>query len=170
MATQRYYLAYGSNLHVAQMQRRCPGAKAVGTAWLDGYRLEFRGSKTGAYLTVTQDLKARTPVGVWEITAEHERALDQYEGYPVFYYKRRFAVEVTPLSGKGKPKTVTAMVYIMDEARPLGTPAQWYVGVCSVGYDCFGFDKATLLDAVKRSLPAATKYAGKAKRKDKVAT
>ena len=159
-----YYLAYGSNLHVAQMQRRCPGAKAIGTAWLDGYRLAFRGSKTGAYLTIVPDSKARTPVGVWEINAEHERALDRYEGYPIFYYKQRYAVEVSPMPGRrGRKRTVTGMVYIMDEARPFGTPEQWYVSVCSVGYDCFGLDKEPLLDAVRRSLPVATKYAGKKK-------
>ena len=34
-----YYLAYGSNLNVEQMKKRCPDAVVVGTAVLDGYRL-----------------------------------------------------------------------------------------------------------------------------------
>ena len=33
---QRLYLAYGSNLNLAQMQYRCPGAKVAGTAELQG--------------------------------------------------------------------------------------------------------------------------------------
>ena len=33
------YLAYGSNLHIGQMQRRCPTAEVLGTSTLHGYRL-----------------------------------------------------------------------------------------------------------------------------------
>ena len=152
MAKYKYYLAYGSNLHVAQMQRRCPGAQAVGTAWLDGWRLAFRGSKSGAYLTIVPDRRARTPVGIWKINAGHEAALDRYEGFPVFYYKQDLPVHLTPLTAKGRARDITAMVYIMDPTRPEGVPSQQYVDTCSVGYDCFGFDKAPLLRAVSESL------------------
>ena len=31
---ERYYIAYGSNLHKEQMSRRCPDARVVGTGWL----------------------------------------------------------------------------------------------------------------------------------------
>lgn len=160
MAT-KYYLAYGSNLHVAQMQRRCPGAVAVGTAWLEGWRLAFRGSKTGAYLTIIPDSKARTPVGVWKISKTHEDALDFYEGFPTFYHKREMQVHIEPLSPRGRARDITAMVYIMREDAQPGTPSQWYVDVCSVGYDCFGLDKDTLLRAVSDSLPRIRR-AGKA--------
>ena len=152
MAKKRYYLAYGSNLHVAQMQRRCPGAKAVGTAWLEGWRLAFRGSKTGAYLTIIPDRRARTPVGVWEITDEHELALDVYEGFPVFYFKREFELDMEPLRASDKPRRIVGMAYIMDPARPAGVPTQRYVDVCSVGYACFGFAKEPLLRAVSDAL------------------
>ena len=47
MNKKRYYLAYGSNLNRKQMEMRCPGAKVVGTALLEGYELLFKGSKTG---------------------------------------------------------------------------------------------------------------------------
>ena len=166
MATKyKYYLAYGSNLHVAQMQRRCPGAQAVGTAWLDGWRLAFRGSKTGAYLTIVRDNRARTPVGIWKITAGHEQSLDMYEGFPTFYYKETMRVHLTPLTAHGRARDVDAMVYIMDPSRPEGVPSQMYVDVCSVGYDCFGFDKAPLLRAVSDSLAhvrrAPVKQSGK---------
>ena len=158
MATKmKYYLAYGSNLHVAQMQRRCPGAQAVGTAWLDGWRLAFRGSKTGAYLTIIPDSRSRVPVGVWKITAEHERSLDLYEGCPTFYQKETRRVHLTPLTPRGRARDIDAMVYIMDPARPTGVPSQYYVDVCSVGYDCFGFDKGILLRAVSDALGAARK-------------
>ena len=152
MAKIIYYLAYGSNLHVAQMQRRCPGAIAVGTAWLDGWRLAFHGSKTGAYLTIIPDSRARTPVGVWKITKAHEAALDRYEGFPVFYYKENMRVHLTPLLTNGRERDVDAMVYIMDPARPAGVPSQAYVDTCMVGYSCFGFDRGPLLRAVSDAL------------------
>ena len=44
---RRYYLAYGSNLNVPQMRMRCPWARVVGTAELQGWRLLFKGSRTG---------------------------------------------------------------------------------------------------------------------------
>ena len=49
---KRYYLAYGSNLNIAQMQFRCPDATVVGTAVIPDYELLFKGSLTGAYLTI----------------------------------------------------------------------------------------------------------------------
>ena len=38
---KKYYLAYGSNLNRNQMRMRCPGAKPLGTAVIEGYRLLF---------------------------------------------------------------------------------------------------------------------------------
>ena len=50
--SKRYYIAYGSNLNVAQMVRRCPNAVPIGTAVLEHNTLYFRGSGTGYYLTI----------------------------------------------------------------------------------------------------------------------
>ena len=51
---KRFYLAYGSNLNKNQMRYRCPDAKVVGVASLIGWRLLFKGSLTGAYLTIEE--------------------------------------------------------------------------------------------------------------------
>ena len=51
---KRYYIAYGSNLNVAQMRMRCPHATILGTAKLKGWELLFKGSKTGSYLTIEE--------------------------------------------------------------------------------------------------------------------
>lgn len=45
----RYYLAYGSNLDMERMGKRCPYAVVVGTTEIKGYRLLFKKSKTGFY-------------------------------------------------------------------------------------------------------------------------
>ena len=152
MSTTKYYLAYGSNLHVAQMKRRCPGAIAVGRAWLEGWKLAFRGSKTGAYLTIIPDPGSVVPLGVWKITDADERALDFYEGYPNFYYKDEFELTLEPFKPGAKRRKITAMAYIMAEDRPTGVPSQLYVNTCSVGCTCFGFNTATLMRAVQESL------------------
>ena len=39
----KYYIAYGSNLNLEQIARRCPTAKVVGSTTLKNYRLMFRG-------------------------------------------------------------------------------------------------------------------------------
>ena len=79
---RKYYLAYGSNLNIAQMAHRCPGAKPVGTAAIPDYRLLFKGSGTGAYLTIEPETGGKVPVGVWSLTAADELALAVLCGKP----------------------------------------------------------------------------------------
>ena len=85
----KYYIAYGSNLNIQQMETRCSDAQIVGTAELTGWRLMFKGSKSGNYLTIERAEGHIVPVAVWAISEDDERNLDMYEGYPIFYYKKR---------------------------------------------------------------------------------
>ncbi len=147
---KRYYIAYGSNLNLPQMRGRCPGATIVGTSVIEDYRLLFKGSKTGSYLTIEPWEGGRVPVAVWEVTAAHERSLDRYEGYPVFYYKADMELAVT-LAGTGEVKTLPGFVYMMYADRPLGTPSNSYFVTCAQGYRSFGFDPCILLDAYTNS-------------------
>ena len=84
---EKLYLAYGSNLNIVQMIIRCPDAKFYGTAEIKDYELLFKGSKTGAYLTIERRKGSNVPVGVWAVTERDISALDRYEGFPAFYYK-----------------------------------------------------------------------------------
>ena len=59
---KRYYIAYGSNLNIPQMRMRCPGARIIGTSVIEGYRLLFKGSRTGSYLTIEPQEGASVPV------------------------------------------------------------------------------------------------------------
>ena len=147
---KRYYIAYGSNLNVQQMQMRCPHAKVVGTAILEGWELLFKGSKTGSYLTIEECEGGTVPVAVWEVAESDVAALDRYEGFPVFYYKKELHLRCKSIRS-GRTKAVTAFVYIMDETRPLGRPTDYYLRVCREGYEQFGFDTAILMQAVERS-------------------
>jgi len=143
----RFYLAYGSNLNKAQMSMRCPDAKVVGTAYIEGYRLLFKGSRTGSYFTIEKEKGYRVPVGVWEVSEKDELHLDWYEGYPTFYYKKKLKVTLEETG-----KEVNAFVYIMDEKRPLGMPSPGYVRVCKQGYEDFGFDKAYVETAINDTI------------------
>ena len=143
---KRYYIAYGSNLNVRQMRLRCPSARRIGTAELKGYELLFKGSKTGSYLTVEKKPNSSVPVGVWEVTPEDEKALDRYEGYPNFYYKKELTLPIKGIR-TGKIRKRRVFVYIMHENRPIGIPSIPYMQTCIQGYEDFGFDWVGLLDA-----------------------
>ena len=147
---KRYYLAYGSNLNVWQMALRCPTAKAIGTAVIKDYELLFKGSKSGAYLTIEPKAGAEVPVAVWSVEPNDELNLDRYEGYPAFYYKKEF---VLPIKGikTGKVRNRKVYVYIMHEERPIGIPTKSYVRTCVEGYHNFGFDIDVLKNAYERS-------------------
>lgn len=147
---RKYYIAYGSNLNVRQMRMRCPGARPVGTAELTDWRLLFKGSRTGAYLTIEKKKGYRVPVAVWEVTPDDEMRLDRYEGYPVFYYKENITLAVKDLIS-GRRKKMDCFVYIMDETRKKGVPSPFYVFTCMDGYDDFGLDQRILKTAYEES-------------------
>lgn len=146
---KKYYLAYGSNLNLLQMALRCPTAKPVGTAVIKGYELIFKGSKTGAYLTIEPKVGTEVPVAVWSVEPADEQRLDVYEGFPTFYYKAELDLPVKYFSEKTVVRK--AFVYIMHEERPLGLPSGSYVRTCLDGYRDFGFDESILLAALENS-------------------
>ena len=150
---KRYYIAYGSNLNIPQMRMRCPSARIIGTGEVPDYRLLFRGSGTGAYLTIEPFEGGSVPVAAWEVSAEDERALDRYEGYPAYYIKKDVGITMTDLDGKN-PKEVTAMVYVMTKGHGLRLPWRGYYEVLEEGYERFGFDKKILEQALAEAKEA----------------
>ena len=148
--SKRYYIAYGSNLNIPQMRMRCPGARIIGTSVIEDYQLLFKGSKTGSYLTIEPMEGAEVPVVIWEVTDTDEKALDRYEGYPNFYYKKEMTLDIKGII-TGKVRRRDAFVYIMHEERELGIPSWYYVNTCLDGYRAFGFDEKYLFDAIRIS-------------------
>ncbi len=141
---KKLYTAYGSNLNLGQMARRCPTARVLGASVLKDHQLMFRGARWGSVATVEPCEGGSVPVLVWEITPEDEKALDFYEGYPFLYGKETVGL---PLKGK----TVKAMVYVMTPGRLLGQPGGNYYSAILEGYRCAGFDPAVLKEAADRS-------------------
>ena len=118
MKTKRYYIAYGSNLNVTQMMHRCPDARIIGITHLKDWTLLFRGSKTGSYLTIEPKRGEYVPVAVWEVSERDELALDRYEGFPHFYYKKDFEVDVTGIrTGKVRHRKVYEQSALRQNAR-----------------------------------------------------
>jgi len=153
---KRYYIAYGSNLNTQQMRFRCPNAVVMGTAELKDWRLVFKGSKTGSYLTIEQAEGYTVPVAVWEVNEVDEASLDRYEGYPSFYYKQELELEYKGITS-GRKRKRKVFVYIMNEDRPYGVPSRYYLETCAFGYSVFGFDMNILKEAYRYSLEVSKK-------------
>lgn len=148
MKKETLYIAYGSNLNLPQMAYRCPTATIVGTSQIKDYELFFRGSRRSAVATVEPLAGSNVPVLLWKIRPQDELALDRYEGYPSFYRKELFPVE---LGGR----TVNAMVYVMNDGHPLGAPSDYYLNTILEGYKSAGFDSDFLEQAVEKSIRLA---------------
>ena len=144
----KLYVAYGSNLSVRQMDRRCTEAKVVGKAILHDWKLVFK-----LHATIEPSKDESVPVLIWEISERDERHLDVYEGYPSYYFKRDLELTMTDLNGRN-PRTVTAMVYIMADGHKVRMPMKGYVDVLAEGYERFGFDMNILRRALKETSEA----------------
>jgi hypothetical protein len=149
MNNKRLNIAYGSNLNLNQMARRCPTAKVYGKAILKNYRLLFKGTYASAYATIEAYPGGKVPVLIWKLQPRDEKALDIYEGYPVFYDKKDIQLKLE------NGETVTAMVYIMTEKRiRLSLPAQSYLKTIQKGYHSAGFDQKIIEEALEVSKKA----------------
>ena len=146
------YIAYGSNMSIEQMKRRCPDARLIGTGRVIGAQLEF-------YLHATVE-ESRTqgayvPVAVWDISDVDEKRLDRYEGYPSYYIKKEWPVDMDDGS------TLTGMIYLMAYKRNAPPEAGYYRGIREA-YEELGLNseiKTVLAPARRRSIRISVKAA-----------
>ena len=149
----KLYLAYGSNLSVEQMERRCPDAKPIGKAILPDWKLLFK-----IHATIEPRKGSKVPVLVWKISDRDEQNLDRYEGYPSYYTKQDMEILMTDLRGRN-PRPATAMVYIMADGHRVRMPMKGYVDILVEGYERFGFDEDILREALRETHDIAEKEA-----------
>ena len=142
----KLYFAYGMNTNKDEMAYRCPGARALGAARLDGYRLEFK-----SYATIVPSPKDSVEGVLWSITESDEWALDMLEGYPEFYQKISVAVTQNDIKH-------IAMTYIMTPREQNHAPSDGYYSMVSEGYQQFGLRQRQLLEAKSRSIKDITIY------------
>ena len=72
----RRYFAYGANMIAADMARRCPAAREIGTTALSGWRFVVA---RGGYSTIVPDPASRVVGVLWSLTPGCERTLDEFE-------------------------------------------------------------------------------------------
>ncbi|MDU2065337.1 MAG: gamma-glutamylcyclotransferase family protein [Sporomusaceae bacterium] len=141
----KVYAAYGSNMNIQQMKRRCPNAQVIGTGELTGYTLTFRGKQNGV-ANVERQSEGVVPVVLWHITQDCEKALDRYEGYPRLYEKKNVTVGT-------KIGEQEAMLYVMAEeyeAMP-ALPHERYLEMIRQGYRDHDLNTMVLEQAVENA-------------------
>ncbi len=111
------YFAYGSNMQRAAMARRCPGARAVGPASLDGYKF-FVG--IDGWGSVKPKPGQRVHGVLWRLTPRDIAALHAYE------LLHRGLYEVRHLPVRVGSSRAQAMIYRLRRRAP-GKPKPGYV-------------------------------------------
>jgi gamma-glutamylcyclotransferase (GGCT)/AIG2-like uncharacterized protein YtfP len=71
------YFAYGSNMSVEAMARRCPRSNPLGLARLERHRLPVMRE---GWLTAVRDARSTVHGVLWDIALSDVPALDRYEG------------------------------------------------------------------------------------------
>jgi len=79
------YFAYGSNMDVEQMARRCPAARLVGAAVTDGFRFAIDRRWVAALET---RVGSQAYGLLWRVTPACLTALDEWEGVARGCYRR----------------------------------------------------------------------------------
>ena len=143
---KRVYIAYGSNMDICRMDKRCKDFEFYGIGYICNYRLTFQQSVSGFYANLipvkSKKIKEYIPVVLYLISEEDEKQLDKYEGYPSAYRKKEIKVE---LEGKS---SITGLVYILPAKKSYGIPTFQYYRLISNAYKIFGFDLNTLKNAL----------------------
>jgi len=118
------YFAYGSNLNLFQMKRRCKDSVFLKKYELKGYRLNFRSKYRAA--DIEKSKNSLVPGALFEISKSDEKKLDVYEDYPILYKKLYFTYY-----------NKTVMTYIMVNKTEFRYPTERYLNVVKRGYtDC----------------------------------
>ncbi|MBI3789487.1 MAG: gamma-glutamylcyclotransferase [Gemmatimonadetes bacterium] len=117
-AGRTFYFAYGSNMDVAAMATRCPGARVVGPARLGSHGFLVNRNHHG---TVMPAAGKAVHGLLWSITDDDQRALDEYEGVAIALY-RRHQVRVTLHDGR----EVEALTYMARNVEPTRTSGAYY--------------------------------------------
>ena len=103
------YFAYGSNMDVGVMARRCPRSKALGLARLERHRLAVMRE---GWLTAVRDSHGAIHGVLWELALSDIAALDRHEDLSKGVYTK----ETQPVIAERGPKR--AIVYFGANSGP----------------------------------------------------
>ena len=130
------YFAYGSNLNLFQMKRRCKDSIFLKKINLKDFRLTFRSKYRAADIEPKKN--SIVPGGLFDISKSDEKKLDVYEDYPSLYRKFYFTYY-------GKK----VMTYTMVIKTLFKFPTERYLNIVKQGYKDCELDKKYLLKALK---------------------
>lgn len=139
---KKVYAAYGSNMNLEEMKKRCPQAERICTGILENYRLEFR---AGGFATVLPAAGGQVQVVLWHLTQGCEKLLDIYEGYPKLYTKDYFRI-------KSELGTFDALAYVLspEYSNSISQPTRKYLETIRTGLEQNGIDESCLDAAYNR--------------------
>jgi gamma-glutamylcyclotransferase len=124
---QELYFAYGSNLSSEQMLRRCPDSTPLDTAYLAGYELCFPFSSAtwgGKGVAGIQPHQDRNVYGVvYQMSEQSLMILDQYEGHPFKYCRKRLKV----LTSDNASTDVWIYIPMTDRSHDFYHPSRRYI-------------------------------------------
>ena len=116
------YFAYGSNMNVPAMKRRCPGARAIGPGLLEDHRFFVGLAGWGSVAPSAGDVVHGV---LWRVTPRDIAALHAYE----LLHRGLYDVRHLPVRTEGR--RVTAMIYLLRR-RVHGRPRPGYVEMIAV--------------------------------------
>jgi len=126
------------------MRARCPGARALGTATLRGWRFFISGD---GYASIARAGGQAVEGVLWRLTPRDLAALDAYEDVAGGLY-RRARIAVQPAAGAPR----LALVYL-GRARGEGTPRPGYMRDVIAAARDWGLSAAALR-SLQRFVPA----------------
>ena len=135
-----FYAAYGSNLHLKQMSKRCPLSKPYVKFHFHNWQLVFKG-----VADLQKNKNSFVNMGIYKITSECELSLDYYEDYP-FLYKKKFIYR--EIMGE----KIRIMMYIMKKKYEYSVPTVKYFNAIKKGYQNWGLEKNLLLESALHSI------------------
>ena len=133
------YFAYGLNTNPVEMAQRCPQARSLGHARLINHLFRF-----AQHADVEPQSGSFVEGVLWEITEDCLRALDQLEGYPVYYNR----VVATVMH---ESRAFHALVYRMQPGHPDSLPTRGYYHLVTEGYRAHGVPTDQLENSVNFS-------------------
>ena len=131
------YFAYGSNLNLFQMKRRCKDSAFLKKYELKGYKLNFRSKYRAADIEKSKNFIV--PGALFEISKSDEKKLDVYEDFPILYKKLYFSYY-----------NKTVMTYIMVNKTEFRYPTERYLNVVKQGYKDCKLDNKFLIKALNQ--------------------
>lgn len=123
------YFAYGSNMNLKQMKIRCPDARFIRRAYLEGFKFVYDGFsqfRGGAVANIAKDRESTVWGALFEITELCLDALDKFEGYPYVYDRKVLIVK------DDEGNEYQAWVYLR-EPREEGKPSKHYFQIVLEG-------------------------------------